>query len=189
MPDLQAIYKAYSPYGIIIFGVNNEDSPDAMSNFGNVFGLSFPLLVDNTNAVSRNYQIQAYPTSFFIDKSGLIFHVQVGSMVYEQFENIIKSVVEVSPKPPFANGEITPTQSPSLQTPLKGCVTAGALNVRPSPSKEVAAIDWLYKNECYWFRGRTSDNQWLRLNTEPGWVSAKWIQLEGDIASLPVVEE
>jgi hypothetical protein len=137
----------------------------------------------------RDYQIQAYPTTFFINTGGEIFNVQVGSMTYAQFESILTSVVEARPKPPVNPMEETPTEVVLPQASLQGCVTAGALNVRPIPAKEAAAIDWFYQDECYWFKGRSPDGQWLCLDDRPGWVSAKWISLEGDIESLPVVEE
>ena len=198
MPDLQLLYTTYSPNGLVILGINEDDSPQEIVSFGKDFYLSFPLLVDFDGDVLRTYRIRAYPTSVFIDTNGVIFDIHVGTMNYQQFESILTGKGEILAQPTrvYAEATLTPPPQPTSTSTstqpssgkLQGCVTAQALNVRPAPSKEEPAIDWFYEDECFWFRGRTSDSQWLRLDADSGWVSSKWIRLEGDISSLPVVD-
>lgn len=77
---------------------------------------------------------------------------------------------------------------------LEGCVTSASLNVRTRPSADGSIVDWYRNGKCYTFDGHTADLAWLRLsadkvkNGERLWVTAKFIQLKGDINTLPVVK-
>ena len=43
--------------------------------------------MDSTGEVARNYQIAAIPTSFFIDREGIIRAVNIGAMTKRAIEN------------------------------------------------------------------------------------------------------
>ena len=80
MPDLENVYKAYQSEGFVVLGVNatNQDDPGKATAFAREYGLTFPILLDMDGSVSHLYQLQALPTSFFIDKNGVIQDVVVG---------------------------------------------------------------------------------------------------------------
>ena len=42
-------------------------------------GLSFTVLLDTDQNIARKYNIRAIPTTFFIDKNGIIKDVKVGA--------------------------------------------------------------------------------------------------------------
>jgi cytochrome c biogenesis protein CcmG/thiol:disulfide interchange protein DsbE len=80
MPDLEQVYKDYQSEGFIILGVNatNQDDPGKAISFAKEYGLTFPILFDMDGKVSQLYQLQALPTSFFVDKNGVIQDVVIG---------------------------------------------------------------------------------------------------------------
>ncbi len=87
MPDMQRIYEDYGPRGFHILGVNatNQDSLQAASAFVQQEGLKFPILLDTDGSVTRKYAVQALPTSFFIDRAGIVREVMIGGPMPEAF--------------------------------------------------------------------------------------------------------
>jgi len=80
MPALQEVYEAYRDRGLEILAVNTtyQDSQAAAARFVQEYGLSFPVALDQTGEVSRSYLLRALPTSFFIDRDGVIRSVIIG---------------------------------------------------------------------------------------------------------------
>jgi len=197
MPAIQNVFSKYSEQ-LIILGVNDEDTKDTMHDFANQYGLTFPLLMDSTGNVSSQYRIRAYPSTYFIDGDGYIFHIMVGSMTESDIENIIDYKIDEKVSSAQEQDQeseqvsIPPTQPPGQLSSIEGCVSAGALNVRTEPSMESEVVDWVYRDECYLFEARSSDSYWLRLaNSWLGkgkWVSAKYIVLKAPIDTLPISE-
>ena len=96
MPAFQEAYADYVEKDFVIIAVNAtaQDSPEAVAEFIAEFGLSFPIMLDRTGEVNRLYQVQSLPTSFFIDKDGVIQEVVVGglaeAMVRVRIEELMK---------------------------------------------------------------------------------------------------
>lgn len=85
MPALQSAYEAYRDRGMVLLAVNttDQDSRSAVESFVNEFGLTFPILLDVEGIVSRLYQLQALPSTFFIDRQGIIREVVIGGPMSE----------------------------------------------------------------------------------------------------------
>ena len=101
MPALQHIYQERASQGFVVLAVNatNQDELKAAMAFANEIGLSFPILFDHKGEVSKLYQIQALPTSFFIDKEGIIQEVVIGGVMSNalltiQVENLLREIEE-----------------------------------------------------------------------------------------------
>lgn len=80
MPDLQTIYETYQELGFLVLAVNAtyQDSSASVSTFVEEYELTFPVLMDLDGETARQYQMRALPTSFFIDRDGVIQEVIVG---------------------------------------------------------------------------------------------------------------
>ena len=85
MPAIDNIYQANRGKGLEVLAVNStfQDSESAAAAFAQEFGLSFPILLDRDGAVSRRYQLQALPTTYFIDRKGIIRAVVPGGPMSE----------------------------------------------------------------------------------------------------------
>lgn len=90
MPALQQVYEAYKDYGFLVLAVNTTYQDDRASAVAFVedIQLTFPILFDLDGSVSRQYQSRALPTSFFVDKDGVIQEVVVGGPMSEALLNI-----------------------------------------------------------------------------------------------------
>lgn len=85
MPALQAVYEEYQDEGLVLLAVNQDESPSTISSFIAEYGLSFPILLDDTLQVSRQYEIEAYPSTFFIDRRGRIRNSEFGGPMTKSF--------------------------------------------------------------------------------------------------------
>jgi cytochrome c biogenesis protein CcmG/thiol:disulfide interchange protein DsbE len=99
MPALQSAYEAYQDQGVVFLAVNttDQDSQSAVQSFVNEFGLTFPVLLDIEGIVSRLYQLQALPSTFFIDRQGVIQEVVIGGpMSQVTLETAIETLISES---------------------------------------------------------------------------------------------
>lgn len=85
MPTLQRVYEAHRARGVEILAVNTtfQDTEANAAAFARSFGLTFPIPLDRTGEVSRSYLLRALPTTFFIDRQGVIRQVVIGGPMSE----------------------------------------------------------------------------------------------------------
>jgi len=72
MPFLQQIYEEWSDRGLVLLAINVGESSSTIEKFMQEHNLSLSVLLDTKKIVAREYNIMAYPTTFFIDKDGVI---------------------------------------------------------------------------------------------------------------------
>ena len=208
MPQIQRIFDAYRPYGLVVFAVSSEDL-DKVAHFGADNDLNFPLLVDAKSSVSSQYHISAFPTSYFIDAQGNIQDVVVGSMDRRGFEAHLRPLFE-NPLPTATVSTIPHNDSlPSLPpspTPLpthtlepdepgfvilQGCLLPAGTEVWAKPNTASAAVGSLARGDCPWFDGRDLGGAWLHILAgqtppgAPGWVMTNAVGLQGQVTDLP----
>ena len=78
MPYLQQIHEQRSA-DVVVLTVNMAENPGDVEEFIREFGLSFPVLLDSNGDVAQQYGVRAIPTTFFIDKSGILQGVKIGA--------------------------------------------------------------------------------------------------------------
>jgi len=80
MPTIQAAYEQYHDQGFTVVAVNLQEDPSAVATFMREQQLTFPALLDSDGQVSRSYQAVSLPSSFFVDRRGVIRAVYHGPM-------------------------------------------------------------------------------------------------------------
>jgi cytochrome c biogenesis protein CcmG, thiol:disulfide interchange protein DsbE len=80
MPSIQAAYEQYHDQGFTVLAVNLQEDPAVVAAFMRDYQLTFPALLDRNGQVSRTYQAVALPSSFFVDRRGVIRAVYRGPM-------------------------------------------------------------------------------------------------------------
>lgn len=85
MPALQRVYARYADRGLVVLGLNAtaSDDPAAVRAFQQHYGLTFPILLDESGKVNRIYGVSALPTTFFIGPDGRIREIVVGGPISE----------------------------------------------------------------------------------------------------------
>lgn len=79
MPMLQKIATSYAD-DVLILGIDQGESRAVVEGFLTEFGIDFTILLDGTMQVGNRYNILGLPTTFFIDKDGIIRQVYAGEL-------------------------------------------------------------------------------------------------------------
>jgi len=72
MPFLQQIFEEWQNQGVLLKGINLREDPSQITGYMQGSGLSFPVLLDTDGSITQNYNVVGIPTTFFIDKDGII---------------------------------------------------------------------------------------------------------------------
>jgi len=94
MPYIQAVSDNWSSDQLVVLSIadNNDESLDTVTQFIAEKGYNFRVLYDS-GQVKSLYNIDTWPTTFFIDKKGIIRKIQVGSFQnQETIEGILSSL-------------------------------------------------------------------------------------------------
>lgn len=95
MPLLNALHSKYEPLGFTVLGVNVEEDVNGAKGFLKNFPVDFPVLLDNTNTVSKQYQVIAMPTTVVVDRDGNMRYLHQGykSGDEEKYRQMVKKLV------------------------------------------------------------------------------------------------
>ena len=96
MPFLQEIYEdeEWSQKGLVMLAVDIGEPPARVKDFMERLGLSFTVLLDIDQDVALKYNIRAIPTTFFIDKDGIIQETKIGAFTGKaEIEERLGSIV------------------------------------------------------------------------------------------------
>src|SRR5512142_84250 len=85
MRSIEKVYNEYKDQGFTVLAVNMtyQDDASKITPFVNEQGLTFPILLDETGKVANAYQMKSLPSSFFIDRDGMIKEVVIGGPMAE----------------------------------------------------------------------------------------------------------
>lgn len=72
MPYIQEIHEEWPDKGLVVLAINIGDSSSEVEQFLQNHNLSLPVLLDTKKVVAQRYSIRAIPTTFFLDKDGMI---------------------------------------------------------------------------------------------------------------------
>ncbi|HWT26982.1 MAG TPA: cytochrome c biogenesis protein/redoxin [Mobilitalea sp.] len=105
IPDIEEIYQEYGKNegDVIILGVANPTSNEYPNNqdvskkevikFLDDNKYTFPVVLDETGDILKNYYISAFPTTFLIDKDGNIIGYAPGALTKDMMKNAIQQAL------------------------------------------------------------------------------------------------
>jgi len=97
MPLLDELYKKYEAAGFTLLGVNVEDDSSKAEGMLEQLGVSFPILFDVENIASELYEVDAMPSSVFVDRDGNFRHVHRGFRPGDEdgYNKVIKALIRM----------------------------------------------------------------------------------------------
>lgn len=95
MPLLETLHKKYEDLGFSIIAINVDENTALADKFLASVDVSYPILYDNTAQVSQQYNVQAMPTTFIVDRDGKVRFLHKGFKPgYEKkYEKEVKKLV------------------------------------------------------------------------------------------------
>ena len=79
-PLLVRLYNRDAPRGLVVFGVDLQESPDIVGQFLSEFNATYPVAIDSKGDVGGAYRLLGLPTTYFIDPDGVIRAQHLGEL-------------------------------------------------------------------------------------------------------------
>ncbi len=92
MPAIQSRFEKYQDDGFAVLAVNFDEQQAVVQSFRDEFGLTFQILLDPGAKVQNLYRNRSYPSSFFIDRAGVIQVQHIGVMTEGQLDENLKKI-------------------------------------------------------------------------------------------------
>lgn len=92
MPELQRVHERLAEAGVVVLGVNQAESQEVIARYQAELGVDFPTVMDNRLGVSRQYLANSLPTTFFIDREGVIRNIFIGPMTDAVLAQTLRSI-------------------------------------------------------------------------------------------------
>ena len=93
MPGLVRAYNKYKDDGLVIIEVDVAEPLEKVAPFVEANQMTMPVVLDQRQQVTRLYHTDSFPTSFFIDKDGIIQARWVGYLPEDQLELNLKTIM------------------------------------------------------------------------------------------------
>jgi peroxiredoxin len=96
MPHLEALYERYNSLGFTLLGVNVEDNPEGAKKWLAENGpVTFPVLLDPKNQVSKLYKVVTMPTTVLVARDGTMRFIHNGYKPgYEgEYQNQVRALL------------------------------------------------------------------------------------------------
>lgn len=95
MPLLEEIYKKYSDLGFTLLAVNVEEDSSKADILLKDIPVTFPVLFDNTNKVTKLYKVVAMPSTVIIDRDGNQRYLHRGYLpgYEEEYKKQVKELI------------------------------------------------------------------------------------------------
>ncbi len=87
MPVLEKIVHEYGPKGVVFLGIAIDDTEEKMKDFIAKYGVTFPVGLDKTAAIQKSFGLYGIPTTYFINKQGIINYFHSGSVTEELLQH------------------------------------------------------------------------------------------------------
>lgn len=92
MPILQKTVEEYQPKGVVFLGVAIDDTEAKMKEFVARYGVTFPVGLDKPAAIQKSFGLYGIPTTYFIDKQGVINYSHSGSVTEELLQHELDKI-------------------------------------------------------------------------------------------------
>lgn len=94
MPEMQKFYTEQQSTGgdFVILAVNLVDTVDAAQQYTQSFGLTFPIATEQNPAISELYALRGTPTTYFLDRQGVIASMTEGPVDETALDHILETI-------------------------------------------------------------------------------------------------
>lgn len=90
MPDLDRLYEENED--LVVLAVNVMEEKDLVDKYIEEGGYKFPVVLDKEGKVAVTYLVSAFPTSYFVDKEGVLLGGVPGMMTYDQMNQLLNGI-------------------------------------------------------------------------------------------------
>lgn len=93
MPTLEAFHRKYKDDGLVLIGINQEESAELVIPFVREFDLSFSIWLDLNYLAEKKFGTEALPSSFVIDRDGRVRLKWIGGISAKNLEKYVPDII------------------------------------------------------------------------------------------------
>lgn len=90
MPLLQAVSDRFAGDGLLVLGINFDETSEEVQAYAAELALDFPLLLDPGGAVQALYGVRGYPTTVVVDRDGNMAAYHIGVLTPDQVDGYLQ---------------------------------------------------------------------------------------------------
>ncbi len=90
MPSLNALYAKFKRSDVEVIAISIDEKKDTITSFLKKFSFDFPIVHDPELNIANSYKVFAYPTTFLIDKNGILQKKYIGEQDWIKEEIILE---------------------------------------------------------------------------------------------------
>ena len=91
IPEFQDAYAALGNE-LVVFGVDVQESPERARGILDIFKAKYPAVVDSSGSVGERYRASVLPSTFFIDKDGVLRVTKFGQVRKTELADLLAKV-------------------------------------------------------------------------------------------------
>lgn len=92
-PVLERAWRTYRDRGVVVVGIDMQDTAEAAREFIRRFELTFPNAPDPGGKVAVEYGVYGVPETFFVDRAGTIRAKHVGAVTDEVIRGALERLL------------------------------------------------------------------------------------------------
>lgn len=96
IPQFVDAYDRYEAGGLVVIGLNLQEGKSIVGRYAEDFGMNFPIAIDRDGEVGDEYRLLGLPTTFFIDREGIIRSVFTGPFLEKAGHTEVRGAIEGS---------------------------------------------------------------------------------------------
>ncbi|HEY7994966.1 MAG TPA: TlpA disulfide reductase family protein [Candidatus Eremiobacteraceae bacterium] len=144
-PDLVAAAKKYGAGSdVMFFGVDDREQMPLVQVWAKGKGVRFPLVMDSTGSVEEMYDVRAIPTTYILDRNGVIRYRQLDQLESSTLTGALDAVVADKPVPETKIAQTFDDTATSSLAAVRAAIAAGkpadAIDAGKKSSDKLTAI-------------------------------------------------
>jgi peroxiredoxin len=96
IPQFVEAYERHRDEGLVIVGINLQEGKSIVRPYAEDFGMNFPIAIDVDGEVGDAYRILGLPTTYFVDRDGVIRSVFTGPFEQSDRGTEVRGAIEQS---------------------------------------------------------------------------------------------
>lgn len=94
MPGFVKVYNDYKDKGVELLVVDSGDTEEELKDYLKEQGFGINPVLDVKGSISALYEVRGFPTTYIIDKGGIIQKVHAGFMDQKSLSNELSDIIE-----------------------------------------------------------------------------------------------
>ena len=98
MPEIVRAYDAHKAGGLVVVAIDLQENDEQVREFAAEYGMEFPVVIDRTGQVAQAWRIggpiEGIPSSYFIDRDGVVRARYLGPMDAETIARELEKILE-----------------------------------------------------------------------------------------------